>query len=293
MTLPGTPTRVDYPAGALASTATVLHVAPAADGLVAVVTDATSFHPVDAAWPDQPADRGALRVNGREVPIVDAVVAASDGTELHLGDAIPVRRGTEGWTFLVAHLVDADAAPAEGDEVEIVADPERRTALSTGHTACHLASLALNRALAGRWSKEPRRDALGAPDFDGTAIQSSRIEADGSVDRYRLNKSLRRAGFDTASLDEATLPALAGEVQATLAEWVGADAAVRIEAEGPVLTDRRSWVCELPGGTARIPCGGTHATSTGALGALAVQLELADDGGTPVLVMTTRATPQR
>ena len=38
------------------------------------------------------------------------------------------------------------------------------------------------------------------PDFDGIAIASSRIEPDGSVDRYRLNKSLRRAGFDTASL---------------------------------------------------------------------------------------------
>ncbi len=292
MTLPGTPTRVDYPAGALAGTATVLHVAPAADDLVAVVTDATSFHPVDAAWPDQPADRGVLRANGRELPIVDAVGAAPAGAERPLAAAVPVRQGTEGWTFLVAHLVDAADAPSEGDEVEIAADAELRAALSAGHTACHLASLALNRALAGRWSKEPREDALGAPDFDGTAIQSSRIEANGSVDRYRLNKSLRRAGFDTASLDEASLPALAAEIEATLAEWVAADAAVRIEAEGPTLTDRRSWVCELPDGTARIPCGGTHAQSTGALGGLDVQLELGDDAGTPVLVMTTRATPR-
>ncbi|MFK4730629.1 metal-dependent hydrolase [Agromyces mediolanus] len=292
MTLPATATRVSYPAGALASTATVLHVAPAGDGRAAVVTDVTSFHPVDAAWPDQPADRGVLRAVGRELTIVDAVVAATDGEALHLGDEIPVRKGTEGWTFLVAHLVDADVAPAEGDPVEILADPAVRAGLSVGHTACHLASLALNRALATRWSKEPRQDALGSPDFDGTAIQSSRIEADGSVDRYRLNKSLRRAGFDTASLDEAALPALAAEVQATLAEWVAADAPVRIEAEGETLTDRRFWVCELPGGAARIPCGGTHAGSTGALGTVEVGFELGDDAGTPVLVMTTRATPR-
>ena len=119
---------------------------------------------------------------------------------LHLGADIPVRTGTEGWAFVVAHLVDEGSAIAEGDEVEIEADAATRHALSAGHTACHLASLALNRALADRWSKPAREDALGSPDFDGAAIASSRIVPDGSVDRYRLNKSLRRAGFDTASL---------------------------------------------------------------------------------------------
>ena len=178
----------------------MLHVAPAGDGRVAVITETTSFHPVDAAWPDQPADAGVIRSGGGEVPVRDAVVAATDGTALHLGADIPVRKGTEGWAFLVAHLVDEGAAIAEGDEVEIEADAATRRALSAGHTACHLASLALNRALADRWSKPAREDALGSPDFDGTAIASSRIVPNGSVDRYRLNKSLRRAGFDTASL---------------------------------------------------------------------------------------------
>ncbi len=30
-------------------------------GRLAVVTESTSFHPVDAAWPDQPADAGVIR----------------------------------------------------------------------------------------------------------------------------------------------------------------------------------------------------------------------------------------
>lgn len=293
MALPHSATRVTYPAGDLAAAATVLHVAPASDGLVAVVTDVTSFHPVDASWPDQPADQGVLRVGDREVPIVDAVVAATDGAELHLGADIPVRKGTEGWAFLVAHLVASDAAPVEGERVTIEADGPTRDALSLGHSACHLASLALNRALADRWSKPTRDDALGAPDFDGAACASSRIGPNGSIDRYRLNKSLRRSGFDTASITAESLDALATEVDAALAAWRGAPAsgAIRIERDGEALTDRRSWVAELPEGTARIACGGTHPASVAELGEVRVAFALDDDQGTPVLVMTTTAHP--
>ena len=46
-----------------------------------------------------------------------------------------------------------------------------------------------------------------------------------------------------------------------LAGWVAAGAEIRIETDGPGLTDRRTWVCELPEGTERIPCGGTHLSS--------------------------------
>ncbi|MDQ0893007.1 metal-dependent hydrolase [Agromyces ramosus] len=293
MTLPTRDTRVTYPDGALATTAVVLHVAPAGGDRLAIVTDVTSFHPVDAAWPDQPADAGVMRANGSELPIRDAVVAATDGVELHLGGDIPVRKGTEGWAFLVAHLVDADASVAEGDEVEIEADASVRDALSIGHTACHVASLALNRALAGSWSKPARTDALGDPDFDGIAIATSRIEPNGSVDTYRLNKSLRRSGFDTTAVAADALEDLTGTVEAVLAEWAASGAAVQIDRDGDGLTDRRHWVCELPGGTARIPCGGTHAHSLADLGRVQVRFATGDDAGTPVLVMRTTADPQR
>ena len=291
MTLPERDTRVTYPSGALVATSRVLHLAPAPDDRLAVVTETTSFPPVDAAWPDQPADAGVIRAAGAELPVRDAVVAATDGTALHLGAEIPVRPGTEGWAFLVAHLVDAGSAIAEGDEVEIEADATTRRALSTGHTACHLASLALNRAVAGRWSKPAREDSLGSPDFDGAAITSSRILPYGSVDLYRLNKSLRRAGFDTASL-AAELDHVRREVADQLEQWIASGAPVRVEAEGDGLSDRRTWVCELPDGTARIPCGGTHLTSLAELGALTTEFTVIDDAGTPVLEMTNRARPR-
>lgn len=289
MTLPILDTRVLYPAGALDTTSRVLHTAPTIDGRLAVITEATSFHPVDAAWPDQPADTGTLHVRDDAYVVQDAVLAATDGESLHLGADIPVRTGTEGWSFLVAHLVDRDASVAEGDDVRIEADAATRHALSAGHTACHLASLALNHVLADHWSKPARKDALGSPDFDGLAIASSRIAPNGSVDRYRLNKSLRRAGFDTASLT-ASLDGLDHAVADQLDRWIASGAAVRVERDGDLLTDRRAWVCELPDGTARIPCGGTHLTSLTELSSVRPAFTLVDDGGTPVLEMTTVAS---
>ncbi|HZW42230.1 MAG TPA: metal-dependent hydrolase [Agromyces sp.] len=289
MTLPTRDTRVTYPDGALTTTTEVVHVAPLGDGGLAVITDTTSFHPVDAAWPDQPADAGVLRTGAVAVPIRDAVVAATDGAELFLGGDIPVRKGTAGWAFLVAHLVGDDAAIAQGDEIQIESDASVRAALSIGHTACHVASLALNRALAGSWSKPAREDALGSPDFDGIAIATSRIEPNGSIDTYRLNKSLRRAGFDTGAVADDLLDALAATIDATLADWADQGAAVRIERDGDGLTDRRYWVCEVPGGTARIACGGTHVAALSELGRVQVRFELGEDAGTPVLSMRTTA----
>lgn len=282
-------TLVDYPAGATASTGVVVHVESLPDGRSAVVLDRTAFHPVDTAWPDQPADRGTLRVSAAPpAEIVEAVVGATQGGELLLGRAVPVRTGTEGWTFVVAHVVEADGISV-GDEVDIDVDADHRAALSRGHTACHLASLALDAALASAWRKEAPTDALGAPAFDALAIQESRILPDGSHDLYRIGKSLRRKGFDPAALDDPA--ALAAAVDARLAAWIAAGSDIRIERDGEALADRRTWVCTLPDGEVRIPCGGTHATSLAELGSVTTAFAVtAVDGGIE-LVMTTTAHP--
>lgn len=284
--IPASGTAVIYPAGETASTGTVVHVADAGEGRSAVVLDVTAFHPIDTAWPDQPADRGVLRVGGAVYPVVDAVVGATQGEKLLLGPEVPVRTETEGWTFVVAHLVEG-GTPVEGDTVDVEVDAAHRFALSAGHTACHLASLALDAALAGAWTKDAPADALGAPAFDGLAIQESRIHPDGSTDTYRIGKSLRRKGFDAAALDD--LDALATRVDAQLAEWIDAGGAVRIETSGPALADRRTWVCRLPGAEARIPCGGTHLASLAELASATVAFEKRAVEGGIELVMTTTA----
>lgn len=300
MTLPHTDTTVSYPSGELTTSATVVHTEPLPDRRVAVLLDRTTCHPVDAGWPDQGPDRAVLRMESEggttEFTVVDCVVGATDGSALYIGRDIPVPKGTDGWTFVVVHIVDGTAALTEGtaegaaltedSAVEMVVDAEYRHALSAGHTACHLASLALNRAVADRWRKDIRPDGLGNPDFDGTANDVSRIREYGSTDTYRLGKSLRKKGFTTDGLVEA-LGDVQAAVNASLAEWVATDAAVRVDRDGDRLTDRRSWVCELPDHTVRIPCGGTHLTSLGELGGLRAELSVTDVDGTMVLTMET------
>jgi alanyl-tRNA synthetase len=294
MTLPATDTIVTYPSGATEGAATVLHIEPVeteAGGRFAVLLDATPVHPVDAGWPDQPSDRAAISWSGGTASVDavadqvgGAIVAATDGTALHLGRDIPVRKGTEGWAFVVAHLV-TDAPPV-GASVTVAVDDEYRRALSLGHTGCHLASLALNRAMAERWTKEVRPDALGAPNFDAEANDVSRILERGSLDTYRLGKSLRKKGFGTEDIAGA-LAGIESTVNAILAGWIAENAAVRIDRDGDGLTDRRYWVCALSDGEARIACGGTHATALGDLGSLRATLALEDAAGTPLLTMRT------
>ena len=290
MTLPTSGTRVLYPAGATTADANVLHVEHVAGdfepGRAVVILDQTAFHPVDVAWPDQGPDRGVLRAADGEIAVLDCVVGATDGTSLHLGADIPVRKGTEGWTFVVAHLIAQPDALAEGDAVTVEVDAAYRAALSAGHSGCHLASLALNAALAGAWSKEVASDGLGSPDFDGTAIEDSTIFENGSRDVYRVGKSVRKKGFDPAALDATD--ALAAAANATLASWIAAGGDIRIEREGEGLTDRRFWVAELPGGQVRIACGGTHVTSLAELGAVVIALSTEQVDGAVELTMETR-----
>ena len=283
MTLPTHDTVVSYPTGSTSGQVTVVHVETAGERIV-VLLDTTPFHPVDAGWPDQPADRGTLTWNGGQAIVTDCVVGATDGAQLFIGSDIPVRKGTDGWWFVVCHCVDT--APPLGVVVTADVDAGFRKAVSLGHTGCHLASLALSRALSDRWRKQVGTDALGAPNFDAEANQTSHILERGSRDTYRLGKSLRKHGFDTENLD-VDLQGIESAVNATLSEWIATGARVNIDRDGDALTDRRYWVCSLPEATARIACGGTHAKKLSELSGLHASLSLADEDGTPVLMMVT------
>ncbi|SEH02835.1 alanyl-tRNA synthetase [Nonomuraea solani] len=256
-------TLVTFPGGRTSGRSTIAGTVPVGDRHGLVVAE-TPFHPLDHTWPDQPADRGTIG----GLPVVDCVTGAqSNAGEVFIGADIPVRRGSEDWSWLVVHVTETPLPV--GTEVDLEVDPAFRAALSAGHTACHLAALALNAALADRWRKETRLDALGHPDFDQAAIASSRIVPDGSVDVYRLGKSLRKKGFSAEDLD---LAKVARQVNDRLEAWVAADAPVRLDVPGPGLTARRTWHCSLPEGESSIPCGGTHVSRTGELGRVEVTL---------------------
>lgn len=260
---------IDFPAGAVEGSGVVVRADVLDDGRVAVVVDRTPFHPLDHSWPDQPGDSGLLA----GAMVVDSVMGAIDDEGgLLLGEAVGVRRGDPSRTWVVVHLLAAGSdVPGAGETVALAVDLARRTAYSRGHSACHLAALALNEASARFWTKEPpRRDSRGFPFLDQIAIQVSRIEPDAAYDAYRCGKSLRKAGFDSASFLGA-LDDVSGEAHVLLDAWVATGAVSRLETDGdPTLSARRRWVCDVPGGPAVIPCGGTHVADLSALGAVRV-----------------------
>lgn len=126
-------------------------------------------------------------------------------------------------------------------------------------------------------------DGLGHPNFDRAALATSRIRPLAAVDTYRIGKSLRKKGFDVVGLDPDQV---ATRANATLARWVAAGVSIVIDTDGPGLTDRRTWVCRLPEGVERIPCGGTHPTSLAGVAAIEVRLALVETE----LIMETNVT---
>jgi len=269
-------TWVDFPAGGVEGAGVVTVVAPMADGRVAVVVDRTPFHPLDHGWPDQAGDTGLLA----GARVLDSLTGALDDEgRLLVGGDIDARRGDPGRTWVVVHVLASADAPAGGDTVALAVDVDRRTAFSRGHSACHLAALALNETTARFWSKEPsRRDSRGFPFLDQIAVQVSRIDPDASYDAYRAGKSLRKAGFDAAGF-LAERDTIAGEANELLAAWVERGAVSRIDTDGdPTLAARRTWFCDVPGGPAVIPCGGTHVADIATLGVVRVAYAPTDEG---------------
>src|SRR5690606_14089983 len=146
---------------------------------------------------------------------------------------------------------------------------------------------ALDAALADLWRKEIGVDPLGNPDFEGRANQTSRSHPDGSVDEYRLGKSLRKAGFDSVGFADS-LAEREARINEVLAGWVASGGESRIEVDGPSIVDRRTWRCTLPEREVGFLCGGTHVRSLTEFSSITVSLDLSDP---QLLVMTTSAAP--
>jgi alanyl-tRNA synthetase len=272
-------TLVTFPTHALKGAGVVLDVIEV-EGAPAVIVDVTPFHPVDNAWPDQPTDTGWLETaDGRTLTVTRCLTATYDGS-YSVDHEIEHRRGAEGVEWLVVHVLEAGVdAPVVGSTVELVVDVAVRTPLSAGHTACHLAALALNAeaAAAGFWRKDGNRlDSLGNPDLDQLAIVTSAITPWGAVDSYRFGRTLRKSGLEVADL-LAGVKDLEAAVNARLAQWCATGAPVSIDAPDANLTARRSWVVQLPDGTATINCGGTHPSTLADLTLVTVSYETQPD----------------
>lgn len=279
-------TRVSFVLGHHQEQASVVCCQPGDTTLL--VTDLTPFHPQSHLWPDQPGDVGHARWEGGEAAIDPCRMGAiSPDGELFVDADIPVKRGAEGWRFVVVHPLAGEYSLPVGSRVELQVDSAARHALSLGHSGCHLAALALNRTLTPYWRKEVSElDALGQPDFDRLAIQSSRVEPCGSREQYRIGKSLRKKGVNSEAL-LADLAVIEEKVNRQLADWIAAGGEIRRSRAGEAIIDSRYWHCTLEGQEVTIPCGGTHVASLAELGEVRVQLTLVEEG----FAMLTRVTP--
>jgi misacylated tRNA(Ala) deacylase len=209
---------------ALASTSAIV----VASGPEGIVLDRTVFY---ARGGGQPGDSGALRWDGNETPITEAVKGE--------GDAI-------------LHLPAPDAAlPGVGTVVEAGIDWDRRHALMRMHTAMHLLCSLIK----------------------GAAVTGGSVGAD----KARLD-------FDLPN------PPPKEDIEAGLNALIAADHPVRIEwvDESVLDTDPglvRTMSVKPPRGTGRLrlmrigdgeepvdlqPCGGTHVSRTGEIGAIRV-----------------------
>ncbi|KAB2825244.1 alanyl-tRNA editing protein [Aliivibrio finisterrensis] len=256
-----------------------------------VVTKETPFHPVSHIWPDHPEDKGVLQINNVEYPVLTCQTGAIELStgELYIGKDIPIKRGEAGWIFVVSHLISKDADIAVENTVELKVDKEYQDSLSRGHSAGHIAYLALNKVLhANYWRKDAdRKDELGHYNFNSYAQETSFVTEDHCEDVYRLGKTLRKRGLNSAEM-MSDLESIAAQVNQQISVWLALENEVSIECEGKALTDSRYWIADFGiDGVAKLPCGGTHVSSFKEYQEINVQLNAQ---GEQELLMLTRST---
>ena len=252
------------------------------DSKTYLITDMTPFHPVSHIWPDHPADRGFVSLNGEQYIVEDCLVGAVEQStgKLHIAADIPVKRDAEGWAFVVVHQLPASASMIKvNDEVMLSVDKEYQASLSRGHSAGHIAFLALNKVLAeSYWRKDAdRKDPLGSYDFNSYAQVTSFVTPELCTDKYRLGKTLKKRGLNVADM-LTNLDGIEADINQMIKGWLADSTPVTMRLEGEALTDSRYWEWQLDSDTlVSIPCGGTHIENTSELKSLSVKLTQLDD----------------
>ncbi len=254
-----------------------------------VVTE-TPFHPVSHIWPDHPEDRGYIEIDDNPFLLQACKTGAIELAtgELYIDKDIPIKRGEDGWVFVVSHLISKEAEISVENKVTLVVDKKYQMALSRGHSAGHIAYLALNKVLhAQYWRKDAdRKDELGHYNFNSYAQETSFVTEDYCEDMYRLGKTLRKRGLNSAEM-MTDLNIIEDQVNQQIASWLTLESDVIIECEGKTLTDSRYWITDFGvDGKVKLPCGGTHVNSFKEYQRIKVQLVAKND---QQLLMLTRS----
>ena len=139
--------------------------------------------------------------------------------------------------------------------------PTHRHAVSAGHTGCHVAAVALNAALAGRWRQAVATDGLGSsrlrPAGDHLVADPPR-----GLGRHLPDREVAaQEGFRPGGPGRGAAGHRGGGERHARAVARRRRREPRSSARVPGSPTCGTWVCELPEGVQRIPCGGTHLRS--------------------------------
>ncbi len=288
------PTIVTYPGGSICEMARVTGVYDGENGTGVVVTDVTPFHPLDAWWPDQPSDRGIITVMDRSWAIDRAVLVGTKqgSSEIRIGDTKGVKRSDNSWSWSVGHVILG--APAVNElinaECRLEVDPDYRRAIAAGHTGCHIAAFALNETLERYWTKPISKDSFGKDDFDKEAIVSSRIEEFASVDRYRIGKAVRRAGFSSDRF-WSEFGGLATEIEFICNRILNDISSIHVVPDHTSFHARRSWVAIHKKARLQIPCGGVHVRNPREIANMKIGISRQDEQSE--FIMESRTQPSK
>lgn len=233
-------------------------------GVRTIVAACTPCHAESPSWPDQPPDQAVVEWGDRRINIEPVVLAWDEHRLQH------PRADRQDQRLVVAHKVVGGSPPdiASGDPITIRVDKERRGNLSRAHTASHLFALALNEVTGAMWRKAPPRlDSRSNPDFDSLCIAESKIDEHGSLETYRLGKSIRKKGLQTQELTDGWV-GVVDRAAALCRDFIRTGAEVSVAPSQPCeYSERRSWLAGAPI-DAVVPCGGSHVQRTSDVGSI-------------------------
>ncbi|MFW9875875.1 MAG: hypothetical protein ACFFG0_22465 [Candidatus Thorarchaeota archaeon] len=276
-------TKITFPGGNTSGQSIIIHIEDMKNDPTKTMlfVEETPFHPLDNRWPDQPGDKGLITIDGEDIILEECLTATynQNTKEILLDKEIIAKRNDSECFFLVAHVFDKNIIEKHkdliGKKVELKVDKDYRYQLSKVHSTCHLAALALNKSTNKYWKKEFKKDSLGNFDLDSIAVMESKISEKQSFDRYRLGKSVRKKGFDSA-LFLAEIDSVAKEMNLQIKNWMSNTLEISILPKIAYLNDVRKWTCLLPDGKAEILCGGTHVTKLSTKDSFQINLKKED-----------------
>ncbi|KAG0536871.1 hypothetical protein BDA96_03G099000 [Sorghum bicolor] len=235
---PAGPTRLVYfdDMGALRYSATVLSVHQEDGGRVAVVLDATVFHPQGGG---QPADTGVISAGGARFLVED--VRAKDGVVFHYGRFEGTEQGC-GIGF------------KEGETVSLEVDAERRSFNSRLHSAGHLLDICVHNV--GLFHLQPGK---GYHFPDGAFVEYKGVIPPDQipVKKNELEREANRLISEGAKVLASVFPYEEAVILCggSLPSYISKDSTPRIVKFG-----------DNPGG----PCGGTHVADISIINSLKV-----------------------